>query len=186
MGIAAGVRPASSSTRKPNAAGGNILMPEPPITIVEADPEMMARVLPLLNDIQAKHAQTAAGFTLFALQAETSPSAPPANAGTSGKPVGLLAVEIRNLPEPLAGITEAYINIIEVDELLRRRSIASRMLGMAAVRARERGASQLRAFTSHDKPAALAMWRRLGFCLCPATECFNGEEVRGFYAVMRV
>jgi len=60
------------------------------------------------------------------------------------------------------------------------------MLGMAAARARERGAYQLRAWTSHDKTAALSMWRRLGFCLCPATERFNGEEVKGFYAVMRV
>ena len=161
-------------------------MSNTPVTIVEADPEMIARVLPLLNGTQAKYAQTAAGFTLFALQPNASPSVPPVNADTSAKPVGLLAVEIRNLPEPLADITEAFINIIEVDEPLRRRAIASRMIGIAAARARERGASQLRAWTSHDKTAALAMWHRLGFCLCPATERFNGEEVRVFYVVLRV
>ena len=156
-------------------------MPEPSITIVENDAEMLARVLPLLNDTQAKYAQTAAGFTLFAMQRN-----PASGAAHATKPAGLIAVEIQPLPPPLEDSLEAFINIIKVDEPLRRQNIVKRMIGMAAARARERGASQLRAWTSHDKPAALAMWRRLGFCLCPATERFNGEEVKGFYAVMRV
>jgi len=137
------------------------------VEYVQADAALRERIAREWGDVQARHMHVDDGFTIVALSA--------------GKPVGLLAVGWRELPEPFAGEREAFIDIIEVRLEFRRRGIASRMIGMAAWRGKSAGAYQLRAWSSDDRLEGLAMWRALGFGLAPATVYPGGKEVRGFF-----
>ena len=96
--------------------------------------------------------------------------------------VGALSVEWRSLPIPAHDVREAFIDLIEVLPLYRRRGIASRMVERASTWARDDGAYQIRAWSSDDKTEAFAMWFRLGFALCPAVE----ETIRGMYVAKRL
>ena len=98
-----------------------------------------------------------------------------------GEPAGLISVNWRELPPPLHNVEEGYIDIIEVAAGFQRRGIARRLVELARARARDRGAYQLRAWSSEDKVAAVPMWRRLGFALCPADIYPGGDRVSGYF-----
>ena len=143
------------------------------ISYVEADKEMKARVAAEWGDLQARHMHgTDDGFSIVAMAA--------------GRPVGLVSINWRQLPQPLAGAVEAFVDIIEVRDVFRRKGIASRMVGMAAYRARVHGACQLRAWSSEGRTEAIATWKALGFGLCPATVHPGGAEVRGYFATLPI
>jgi len=142
------------------------------VEYIEADAAMKLRIAAEWGELPARHVHVDGGFTIVAL------------AGT--QPVGLLSVAWRELTPPIGDSTEAFIDLIEVREEFRRRSIARRMIGMAAARAKERGASQLRAWSSADKHAAIFMWQTLGFGLCPAVVQAGGADVRGYFAALPV
>jgi GNAT superfamily N-acetyltransferase len=97
------------------------------------------------------------------------------------RPVGLISVYWRKLPPPIEDAFEGYIDIIDVLAGFRRRGIASHLVELASHRAGEKGAFQLRAWSSEDKTEAIPMWRALGFGLCPATIYPGGQEVRGYF-----
>jgi len=137
------------------------------VDYVQADAALRERIAREWGELQARHMHVDDGFTVVAL--------------SSGRPVGLLAVAWRELPQPLARERDAFIDIIEVRPEFRRRGIASRMIGMAAWRGKSAAAYQLRAWSSDDRTEALAMWRALGFGLAPATVYPAGKEVNGFF-----
>jgi GNAT superfamily N-acetyltransferase len=95
--------------------------------------------------------------------------------------VGLISVCWRELPPPLAGVQEGYINIIEVRTAYRKRGIARQLIALSISRAAGHHAYQLRAWSSEDKLEALPMWKQLGFGLCPAVTFPGGEEVHGYF-----
>ena len=132
-----------------------------------ANEDWRGRLREELGDVAARHIHLEDGFTLVAAAAET--------------PVGLVAVVWRVLPEPLIGQIEGFIDIIEVAPVFRRRGVAARLVSMAADRARDHGACQLRAWSSADKVEAISMWSSLGFGLCPAVQHPRGQEVRGYF-----
>lgn len=99
-----------------------------------------------------------------------------------GWPVGFIGLSWRHLPEPLPGILECFVDIIEVGAAHRRQGIARKLLEAAEERARKCGAYQIRAWSSRDKTEAIPMWRALGFGLSPAVIYPGGEEVHGFFA----
>ena len=107
------------------------------------------------------------GFTLLALHGDEL--------------AGMISVYWKELPAPLAGSCEAYIDILEVHKDFRRQGIAARLIGLSAERARAQGAIQLRSWSSLDKQEAIPMWKALGFGLCPAD---SGKDLlRGIGAV---
>ena len=102
-------------------------------------------------------------------------------ASRGGEIVGFISVQWRTLPAPLNGADEGFIDIIEVQESVRREGIGRRLIQMAQMRCRERKVYQLRAWSSEDKKEAIPMWHALGFGLCPATEYPKGQPVRGYF-----
>jgi GNAT superfamily N-acetyltransferase len=102
-------------------------------------------------------------------------------AWVEGEPAGLISTKWKPLPAPMQSLEEGYIDIIEVAAGFRRRGIARRLVDIASARARERGAYQLRAWSSEDKVEAIPMWKGLGFGLCPAEVYPGGDNVRGFF-----
>jgi len=84
-------------------------------------------------------------------------------------PVGFISTCTRNLTAPLEDIKDADISIIEVDEKYRRQGIARELVNCSEKWAVNRGLSQIRAWSSYDKPEAIQMWYALDYCMCPAT-----------------
>lgn len=96
-------------------------------------------------------------------------------------PIGVIAIKWCELPAPLSGTRDAYIDIIEVRPQYRRLGIARELIMRAAERAVSEGAYQLRGWSSEDKKEAIPMWKALGFALCPTTIYPRGQDVKGYY-----
>lgn len=139
------------------------------IDYVDADEAWKERIAGEWGEKPARHMHINGGFSLLALH--------------EGKPVGLISVIWKKLARPLEDTLEGYIDIIEVRPGFRRRGIARRMIELAAGRARERKAYQLRAWSTEDKTEALPMWRALGFALNPVTHQMWGPQLSGYFAV---
>ena len=118
----------------------------------------------------ARHLHMEDGFTLLALHGDEL--------------AGMISVYWKQLPAPLAGSCEAYIDILEVHKDFRRQGIAARLIGLSAERARAQGAIQLRSWSSLDKQEAIPMWKALGFGLCPAVTFPGGQEVHGYFVTL--
>lgn len=142
------------------------------IEYVEANQVLVQQIAKLWGQKEADHLHLTDGFSLMALH--------------RGRPVGFISVYWRELPRPLVGVQEGYIDIIDVAEGLRRQGIATQLIELAAERARNYGAYQLRAWSSDDKLQAIPMWYHLGFGLCPAVTYPGGREIHGYYAIKRV
>jgi len=102
-------------------------------------------------------------------------------AEAGGWPVGFIGLSWRELPPPLAGVLECFIDIIEVGAAHRRRGIARKLLEITEDRARKLGAYQIRAWSSEDKIEAIPMWKALGYGLSPGVEHHRDVEVHGFF-----
>lgn len=137
------------------------------LNFVDAGEALRERIGREWGPVVAAHMHLSQGYALVALDA--------------GDPVGLISIAWRELPPPLAGVVEAFIDIIEVRADWRRRGVGRRLVELAAERARAAGAYQLRAWSSEDKTEAIPMWRALGFGLCPATTYPRGIEVKGYF-----
>jgi GNAT superfamily N-acetyltransferase len=70
---------------------------------------------------------------------------------------------------------------LEVHKDFRRRGIAKQLIAIAMERAKEKGAYQMRSWSSLDKTEAIPMWKAIGFGLCPATTFPKGQKVRGYF-----
>lgn len=139
------------------------------IEYVDADDAWRQLIAGDWGEKAARHMHIDDGFSILALH--------------GAKPVGLISIVWKQLVPPLADTPEAYVDIIEVRPGYRRRGIARQMIALAAQRARERSAYQLRAWSTEDKTEALPMWRALGFALNPVTHRMWGPEVSGYFAV---
>lgn len=102
------------------------------------------------------------------------------------KPVGLVSLRWQTLPPPLPPTCEGYIDIIEVVEGCRRKGIARKLIELSLERAKAHGVAQLRAWSTDDKTKAAAMWKALGFALCPATHSMWGPQVTGYFVAKRL
>jgi ribosomal protein S18 acetylase RimI-like enzyme len=147
---------------------------EPVISFLEADKTWSSRIAAFSQwgENAARHLHFEDGFCLAAL--------------ASQRLIGYLSAYWKSLPAPLDSDCEAYIDILEVDPAFKRRGIASRLINLAAGRAAEHGALQLRSWSSLDKHEAILMWRRLGFGICPAATYPQGQEVRGFFVTLQL
>ena len=142
------------------------------IRYVECDAALKQRVGEVMGEVAERHIRLADGFALVAMNGSA--------------PVGLVAVYKRRLPTPLPETYEGFINIIEVAQAFRRHGIGRRLVEQSIVRCRAQGLHQIRAWSSDDRTEAIAMWKALGFALCPAVEHPHGIEVKGYFVALRL
>ena len=142
-------------------------MSELGIEFVGADEKLKSRVAEEWGEKMARHIHLENGFSILAMQGNDL--------------VGLISVYWKMLPPPLPETCEGYIDILEVHKDFRRRGIAAQLIDMSLERAKEKGAYQMRSWSSLDKTEAIPMWKALGFGLCPATTFPGGQEVKGYF-----
>lgn len=99
--------------------------------------------------------------------------------------IGFICTYEQPLYAELPGTQEAYINIIEVHADHRRSGIASELIRRTEQHFRHEGVSQIRAWSSADKEAAIQLWHKLGYSLSPTTIHIAkiDKEIYGVYAV---
>lgn len=144
-------------------------MTENNIHFMEADEAIKTRVLNEWGEKAARHMHITDGFSIIALHGEML--------------VGLISTYWRELPAPLNGEFDAYIDILEVQRGFRRKGIATLLIEMSVERAKQKGMRQIRSWSPEDKMEATHMWKALGFGLCPATTYPKGQEVKGYFVV---
>lgn len=137
------------------------------VRFVDADEMLKKRVAKEWGEKAARHMHLEDGFSILAMQGDGL--------------VGLISMYWKILPAPLPETCEGYIDILEVHKDFRRKGIATQLIDMALKRAREKGAYQVRSWSSLDKAEVIPMWKALGFGLCPATTFPKGQEVRGYF-----
>jgi ribosomal protein S18 acetylase RimI-like enzyme len=137
------------------------------IQFVDADDVLKNRVMKEWGEKTARHMHLEDGFSILAMQKNNL--------------VGLISVYWKLLPPPLPETCEGYIDILDVHKDFRRRGIATQLIDLSLERAKEKGAYQMRSWSSLDKTEAIPMWKALGFGLCPATTYPKGQEVRGYF-----
>ena len=143
------------------------------IRYVECDANLRRQIGEVMGEVAESHIRLEDGYAFVAFDGEA--------------PVGLIAVQRRQLPDPLGEMDEGFINIIEVVESHRRRGIARRLVEMSADRSRKEGRHQLRAWsTAGSADPAIRMWKTLGFGLCPATIYPRGQEVKGYFVAYQL
>ena len=101
-------------------------------------------------------------------------------------PIGLIVAKVRNLPEPLQGVQEAYIDVIEVLPGYRRQGIGSVLVSKAIAWAIENRASQIRAWSDEIRHEALMLWNTMGFTFSKVDFQRGDETWYGFYAAKRL
>jgi len=140
------------------------------LCFVDCTIDLAGRIGEAMGEIAERHLCLTDGFTLVALAGD--------------RPVGILAVCRRTLPEPLSHLKEGFINIIEVADDQRRRGIGRTLVTMAGERCRSRGWRQMRAWSADDRCEALCLWAALGFALCPATVFPRDTAVQGYFVAL--
>ena len=142
------------------------------IRFVDVDEVLKSRVAEEWGEKVAHHMHLEDGFSILAMQ--------------RNELVGLISMYWKMLPAPLPETCEGYIDILEVHKDFRRRGIAKHLIDMSIERAKEKGAYQVRSWSSLDKSEAIPMWKALGFGLCPSTTFPNGQEVKGYFVTKLV
>lgn len=137
------------------------------IQYLEIDETWKSRIVEEWNEKVERHLHFCDGFTIVALD--------------EGFSIGIISVYWRELPTPLLGTVEGYINILEVRPAYRKRGIARQLIHLSIQKAQEYGAYQMRSWSSEDKSEAIPMWKQLGFGLCPAITFPRGQEIHGFF-----
>ena len=102
--------------------------------------------------------------------------------------IGFISTYTRNLDAPIGEEKDAYIDIIEVDAEYQRMGIASELVMRTEEWAKKTGLLQIRAWSSQDKTEAIPMWRKLGYCMCPAKIWVEWckEIVDGYYVAKKL
>jgi len=103
-----------------------------------------------------------------------------------GQPLGVISAFKRNLPEPLAMVREAFIDIIEVQEPFRRQGIGEMLVSRVVAWAQDNGLDQVRAWSEEIRLEALMLWRKTGFSFAKVDFERAGQRRYGFYAVRPV
>jgi len=142
------------------------------IRFVDADDALKSQFAEEWGEKVAHHMHLEDGFSILAMQ--------------GNELIGLISMYWKALPAPLPETCEGYIDILEVHKDFRRRGIATRLINMSFERAKEKGAYQVRSWSSLDKTEAIPMWKALGFGLCPASTFPMGKEVKGYFVVKRI
>ena len=145
------------------------------ITYQEIDATILEKIAAKYGQVAKDHIYTEEGsYSLAAICGESV--------------VGFISTYTQNLAAPIGEDKDAYIDIIEVDPDYRRMGIAAQLVLRTEEWAKKAGLLQIRAWSSHDKAAAIPMWRSLGYGLCPAKIWIEWckEAVDGYYVVKQL
>lgn len=102
--------------------------------------------------------------------------------------IGFISTYINELPDPLLGDKEAYINVIEIHTDYRNKGFATKLVQMTEAHFKSEGIKQIRAWSSEDKYEAINLWKKLRYGLSPATIFIEKSEVvvKGYYVVKKL
>jgi GNAT superfamily N-acetyltransferase len=142
------------------------------IRFVDCDSDLKKRICGIMGPVAERYINIDVDHVIVAMD--------------GSEPVGVIAVGSMELPEPLLGTFEGYINIIEVLSGYRRQGIGRGLVEAAMEYGRRWGFVQLRAWSSEDKIEAIPMWKALGFGMNPCTIYPQGEEVKGYFVTRRI
>lgn len=97
---------------------------------------------------------------------------------------GFAFVFRREIPAPVGGAKEDFINVIDVmKESLRGQGVGSRMVQLILEKARSEGICQVRAYCDIQNAASHALWMKNGFGISPVRA---GKEIVGSYVTYRL
>lgn len=102
--------------------------------------------------------------------------------------VGFISTYIKPLAPPLEGLTEAYINIIEVIEEYRKQGIGSTLVRKTEDFYKNSDVTQIRGWSSDDKVEAIKLWNNLNYGLSPAKIWMDNKDLscHGYYFVKKI
>lgn len=99
--------------------------------------------------------------------------------------IGFVSVFRREIPAPLGGLWEDFINVIEVfEERDRRQGTASALVQAVLTAAREKGSIQVRAYCDIRNEASHRLWLKNGFCISPAVQ--SDGSIPGSFVSIRL
>ena len=99
--------------------------------------------------------------------------------------IGLVSVFRREIPAPLGGLWEDFINVIEVfEERDRRQGTASALVQAVLAAARGKGSIQVRAYCDIRNEASHRLWLKNGFGINPATQ--SDGSIAGSFVSFRL
>jgi len=110
-------------------------------------------------------------FTLFAVDAEDNN-------------IGFLFAYYREIPAPLGGKTECFINVIDVNESIRGKGIGSALIQEAVKMAKEENVIQVRAYCDINNVASHALWLKNGFGISPVK--MPDGQILGSFVTYRI
>ena len=124
-----------------------------------------SRVRDVWGEWVERHLHFARGFTLLA--------------STRDDLAGVLSLRLSDD----SALQEGFIDVLDVRPAFRRRGIGRSLVMRSATQCRELGAVSLRAWSSSEKLAVLALWRDLGFDMTLGTirSDRTGELVAGYH-----
>ena len=82
-------------------------------------------------------------------------------------PIGFICVTSQILAYPFEHLKDAYIEVLWVDENYRRQGIGQYLVLYAEKWAKEAGFKQIRTHSNNKAVAAIHMWHKLGYGMCP-------------------
>ncbi len=93
------------------------------------------------------------------------------------KIVGFISTYIKHFSPPLEGVSEGYINILEVNEEYRKQGIATKLIEKTERYFKQTRISQIRGWSSDDKVEAINLWSKLKYSLSPTTIWIEDKKV---------
>ena len=93
------------------------------------------------------------------------------------KIVGFISTYIKHFSSPLEGVSEGYINILEVHEEFRKQGIATTLIEKTEKYFKQTRVSQIRGWSSDDKLEAINLWNKLKYSLSPTTIWIEDKKV---------
>ena len=104
------------------------------------------------------------------------------------KIVGFISTYIKHFSPPLEGMSEGYINILEVHEEFRKQGIATRLIEKTERYFKQTRVSQIRGWSSDDKLEAINLWNELKYSLSPTTIWIEDKKVsvKGYHFIKKL
>ena len=110
-------------------------------------------------------------FTLFAVD-------------DSDNNIGFLFAFYREIPAPLGGKTECFINVIDVNESMRGQGIGSALIQEAIRMAKEKNVVQIQAYCDIQNVSSHMLWFKNGFGISPVK--LPDGQIPGSFVTYRV
>jgi len=103
----------------------------------------------------------------------------------NGQTIAFLSAFYREIPAPLNGEKECYINVIDIiDSTFRRKGIGSALVQEIIKIAKNKGVMQIRAYCEIHNISSNKLWLKNGFCISPVKH--SDGSIPGSYVTYRI